>query len=115
MTILLAVVFLVFLTGCGSTGDEAEKEETEKVEEIGKEITLRYPWEEEEGDGEEENEYTKEPDENEKKDLEIKAIMEGMTLEEKICQLFMVTPEQITGSASELSRRRDCLFCAEYY
>lgn len=97
MTILLAVVFLVFLTGCGSTGDEAEKEETEKVEEIGKEITLRYPWEEEEGDGEEENEYTKEPDENEKKDLEIKAIMEGMTLEEKICQLFMVTPEQITG------------------
>ena len=55
MTILLAVVFLVFLTGCGSTGDEAEKEETEKVEEIGKEITLRYPREEEEGAGEEEN------------------------------------------------------------
>lgn len=97
MTILLAVVFLVFLTGCGSMEDEAEKEETEKVEEIGKEITLRYPREEEEGDGEEENEYTKEPDENEKKDLEIKAIMEGMTLEEKVCQLFMVTPEQITG------------------
>lgn len=97
MTILLAVAFLVFLTGCGSMEDEAEKEETEKVEEIGKEITLRYPWEEEEGDGEEENEYTKEPDENEKKDLEIKAIMEGMTLEEKVCQLFMVTPEQITG------------------
>lgn len=95
MRIILVLSFLALLTGCGNAEEASEKDDSEEVEEIGKEITLRYPWEED--SSWEEDGLSKEPNEDEKKELEIREIMEGMTLEEKVCQLFMVTPEQITG------------------
>lgn len=41
-----------------------------------------------------------EPTEEELLEQEIETFLEGMTLEEKICQMFILTPEQLTGVAT---------------
>lgn len=41
----------------------------------------------------------KEPTEEELLEQEMEALLEEMTLEEKICQMFIITPEQLTGAS----------------
>lgn len=103
--LMMTIFVLVFLgavlsVGCGSKKDEGQEDEQKEVEEIGREITVHYPWDEDFEDktaeDDKEDEGLMEISEN-KEENKVKQMIEEMTLEEKVCQLFMVTPEQLTG------------------
>ena len=68
------------------------------------------PVQETAGNGQADTEAGTQPDENggqsdDGTDAEIKEIMDSMTLEEKVCQLFMVTPEALTGVGTAVQAR----------
>lgn len=91
----LIVLGAVLFGGCGSKGEEPDKEEPKKVKEIGEEITIQYPWDEINKD--EEDAEPEQTAKETKEEPKVRQMVDEMTLEEKVCQLFMVTPEQITG------------------
>ena len=91
----LILLGVLLFGGCGSKKDEPDEEKPKKVKEIGEEITIHYPWNEETEDVEDVE--PKMTVEKKKEEPGVKQMMDEMTLEEKVCQLFMVTPEQITG------------------
>lgn len=94
MTVISLILLGTVLSGGCVSKEETEKEEPKNVKEIGEEITLLYPWDE--GYENKEDVVLEERSKEEEKP-QIRQMMDGMTLEEKVYQLFMVTPEQITG------------------
>lgn len=77
-------------TGRGSAADENVSKEQPSESESGEKA------EREEKEEKEEKETKPVISEEEQRRQQISGIISGMTLEEKVCQLFMVTPEQLT-------------------
>lgn len=94
MTMVLLGIML--LGGCGIKDEESQEEKMKEVEEIGREITVRYPWEEQE-EREDSDDISEDVRQYNEEESIVRQMMEVMSLEEKVCQLFMVTPEQLTG------------------
>ena len=100
-SVLVCLILLIFAAaGCGAPGKETSAGESEsslivdsESAEVSEEQTAQTPETEQAHAETEDPELLPEGEE-----ARIESILEGMSLEDKVAQLFVVTPEKLTGS-----------------